>query len=123
INTATLVGGGSSSATVCVNAPVLSITKAATCTETAVPGGFFSYTITVTNTGLATAHGVVLTDTLPSNTTVADAGGGTSASPTGPVTWSLGDLAPAGTVSRALVVKIDPAANGKSITNTATATA
>jgi uncharacterized repeat protein (TIGR01451 family) len=122
-NTATLVGGASSSATVCVNAPILTITKAASCTETAVPGGFFSYTITVTNTGSGTASNAVLTDTLPANTTVADAGGGSFSSPSGPVTWALGDLSPGAGTSRTLVVRIDPLANGTTITNSATASA
>jgi uncharacterized repeat protein (TIGR01451 family) len=122
-NTATLTNGGTSSATVCVNAPVLTISKGATCTETAVPGGFYSYTITVGNTGGAPAHNVTLTDTLPANTTVASAGGGSFSSPNGPVTWTIGDIAPGSSASRTLVVKIDPAANGSTITNAATASA
>ena len=53
IDTVTLTGGGSSSATVCVNAaPAFTITKTASPTST-TPGQPVTYTITVFNTGTA----------------------------------------------------------------------
>src|SRR5579864_2963978 len=72
-NTATVSGtnnDGSPSAgpvDITVNCPVLTITKVADAT-TVNAGDPIGYTITVTNTAAGTAHGVKLSDTLPTNT-------------------------------------------------------
>src|SRR5439155_515794 len=65
----------------------------------------------------ANATGVVITDTVPANTTFVSAtAGGTLAN--GVVTWSPGNLAAGATGSVQMVVRVaSPLANGTSITN------
>src|SRR5206468_281437 len=73
--------------------------------------------LSYSNTGNANATGVVLTDTVPANTTfVSSTSGGTLAS--GVVTWSPGNLAAGASGSVQMVVRVaSPLANGTSITN------
>src|SRR2546428_705210 len=80
-------------------------------------GANLTYTIAYTNSGATGATGVVLTDTVPANTTFVSAtAGGTLAS--GVVTWSPGNLAAGATGSVQMVVRVaSPLANGTSITN------
>src|SRR6185295_9691840 len=76
-----------------------------------------TYTLSYSNTGNANATGVVLTDTVPANTTFVSAtGGGTLSGAV--VTWSIGNLAAAATGSVQMVVRVaSPLANGTTITN------
>src|SRR5438093_329382 len=80
-------------------------------------GGNLTYTIAYTNSGATGATGVVITDTVPANTTFVSAtAGGTLAS--GVVTWSPGNLAAGASGSVQMVVRVaSPLANGTSITN------
>ncbi len=74
---------------------------------TATPGDTLTYTLVVTNVGNTAATGVVLTDTLPANTTfVSASNGGTLGG--GVVTWPATTLAGGGaTFTRTLVVQVD----------------
>src|SRR5438094_326764 len=76
-----------------------------------------SYTISYSNTGNMNATGVVITDTVPANTSFVSAtGGGTLAA--GVVTWNIGALAAGASGSVQLVVAVaSPLANGTVITN------
>jgi len=76
----------------CVPAmPVLSISK--TDSPDPVPtGGTITYTISFQNTGSANATGVVVSDTIPANTTFVSAVGGGSPDPSTVVRWNLGTL-------------------------------
>src|SRR5207247_2196679 len=76
-----------------------------------------TYTISYSNTGNANATGVVITDTIPANTSFVSAtGGGTLAA--GVVTWNIGALAAGTSTSVQLVVAVtSPLANGTVITN------
>src|SRR5438093_352169 len=80
-------------------------------------GANLTYTLAYSNTGTANATGVVLTDTVPANTTFVSATvGGTLAS--GVSTWSAGNLAAGASGSVQMVVRVaSPLANGTSITN------
>jgi uncharacterized repeat protein (TIGR01451 family) len=80
-------------------------------------GGNVTYTITGANTGTGSATGVVLTDTLPANTTFVSAtGGGTLSGSV--VTWNPGTLAAGASSTLQLVVRVaSPLANGTIITN------
>ena len=98
---------------------VLTISKTA-CPSVAVPGGVLTYTITFGNAGTGSAQGVVVTDTVPTGTTLVDAGGGTLAGNT--ITWNVGTLGPNTTQTRTVKVLVD-AGNGATLSNTATITA
>src|SRR5207249_4218650 len=80
-------------------------------------GSNITYTITYGNTGNKNATGVVITDTVPANTSFVSAtGGGTLAA--GVVTWNIGALAAGASTSVQLVVAVaSPLANGTVITN------
>ena len=81
--------------------PLLSISKSGPAMfEPAAP---FSYTLTVTNSGIQTASGLVVTDVLPNGAAFLIASDGGSESG-GLVTWNVGALAIGQTVSRTLVV-------------------
>ena len=97
--------------------PNLTLTKSA-CPTTVVPGGVLTYTLTYKNTGSAPARSAVLTDNVPTGTSLSDKGGGTLVGSN--VTWNLGDLAPGASGSKSMQVVVT--ANGGSITNTATLT-
>src|SRR5262245_49101517 len=82
-----------------------------------VAGSNITYTISYGNTGNMNATGVVITDTVPVNTSFVSAtGGGTLAA--GVVTWNIGNLAAGGSASVQLVVAVaSPLANGTVIAN------
>lgn len=87
-----------------------------------VPGQVFTYTLTTRNVGNQDATGVVLTDTLPPNTTfVAASDGGTLSGNT--VTWAIGSIAGGNTqtVTRTVTVRLNNSvpAGVVSLTNTA----
>ncbi len=76
-----------------VYAPKFAISKVASPSPTVNYGDPVTYTITVTNIGRADATGIVVTDTVPTNTNLSDAGGGTASG--GIITWNIaGPLAP-----------------------------
>ncbi len=82
------------------------------------PGGNATFTLTVTNNGPAAATGVTVTDSLPAGLTyVSNSCGAGYAAPT--VTWNIGGLANAASVSCDIVVTVDQAG---SFPNTATVT-
>jgi uncharacterized repeat protein (TIGR01451 family) len=98
------------------SAPVLAIAK----TDGPDPvgaGANLTYTINWSNSGNSNASGVVVTDTIPANTTFvsATAGGLRSGSV---VTWNVGALNAGASDSAQLVVKVNsPLANGTTLTN------
>ena len=104
-----------------VAAPDLKVTK----TDgkgSAQPGQTLNYTVTISNAGNQAATGVILTDTLPANTTFVSASdGGVFAG--GVVTWNIGSLAAGATLTRLVTVRVDTTvpAGVTSITNSATA--
>src|SRR4029077_14525592 len=107
---------GASITTTVSSAPVLTISK----TDAPDPvnaGSNITYTISYSNTGTANATGVVISDTVPANTSFVSAtGGGTQAA--GVVTWNIGNLAAGASASVQLVVAVaSPLANGTVITN------
>ncbi len=65
---------------VAYNAPELTLTKSASPATNLVGGSQVNYTISVINSGAATAYNLVVTDTVPANLLIAASGG--SASPT-----------------------------------------
>ncbi|PYT16815.1 MAG: hypothetical protein DMF51_03805, partial [Acidobacteria bacterium] len=80
-------------------------------------GANLTYTLSYSNTGSAGATGVILSDTVPANTTFVSATGGGSLS-TGVVTWSIGSLAAGASGSVTLTVRVNsPLANGTAISN------
>jgi uncharacterized repeat protein (TIGR01451 family)/fimbrial isopeptide formation D2 family protein len=87
---------------------------------TTAPGGLITYTLTVTNTGSITATGVLITDTVPANTSFTSASNGGTESG-GVVNWPALTLAPGASVTRTLSVRVaNPLAAGVTvITNTA----
>jgi uncharacterized repeat protein (TIGR01451 family) len=122
-NHAVLADGGSSGTTVCVNMPVLTVTKSA-CTSNPLPvNGILGYTITYNNTGSAPATNTVLTDTIPAGTSVDNAGGGTVSTSGGntTITWSIGTVAAGGSGSRSFSVAVGPTTTGP-LVNSATIT-
>src|SRR3989449_63578 len=96
--------------------PVLSISKS-DAPDPVNAGSNITYTLSYSNTGTAAASGVVVTDTVPANTSFVSAtGGGTLAA--GVVTWNIGALNAGGSGSVQLVVQVaSPLANGTVITN------
>jgi uncharacterized repeat protein (TIGR01451 family) len=120
-NHAVLAGGGDGSATVCVNEPVLSVTKAA-CTSNPLPvNGVLGYTISYANNGSAAATNTVLTDTIPAGTSVDDAGGGVVTTSGGQttITWTIGTLAASGSGSVTFSIGVGPTTAGP-LVNSAT---
>src|SRR5438093_76531 len=107
---------GASVSTAVTSAPILTVSKTDS-PDPVAAGGNLTYTLSYSNTGNANATGVVLTDTVPANTTFVSAtAGGTLAS--GVVTWSPGNLAAGASGSVQMVVRVaSPLANGTSITN------
>ena len=103
--------------------PVLGGAKQVSPTGDVKPGEQLNYSVTVTNTGLADAVAVPVTDTVPANTMFLSCTNGctTSGSPVTQVGWQVG--VPAGgsvTVSFVVAVNAAPApANGTVIRNTA----
>src|SRR5438552_16247698 len=77
--------------TTVTSAPLLTITKSAAPSPVS-PGATLTYTLAYANTGTANASGVVLSDTVPANTTFVSAtGGGTLSGSV--VSWAVGGLA------------------------------
>ncbi len=80
-------------------------------------GDLVTYTLTVTNTGLARAFDVVVTDDLPEYLTCRDVEGDPSAC-SDPYLWSIGTLESGSSMSRTITTSIDSDATGQSILNT-----
>ncbi len=101
-------------------APDLVITKDDGFTVVA-PGQTITYTLTISNTGTQDATGVVVTDTLPADTTfVSTSDGGTYDNITGVVTWPAFDLAAgAPAVTRTVTIQVNDPFPGASILNQA----
>ncbi len=99
-------------------APDLTITKDDGFTVVS-PGQIVTYTLTIANVGTQDATGIVVTDTLPANTTFVSASdGGTEAG--GVVTWPAFDLAAgAPAVTRTVTIQVDDPFPGASILNRA----
>jgi uncharacterized repeat protein (TIGR01451 family) len=98
---------------------VLTLSKAADPSADVEPGKLITYTLTI-GAQHATVNSVVLTDTLPVDTTFVSASGTYSRSGPGNsvVTWPLDTLAADRTVTRTLTVQVSPdAANGATISN------
>ncbi|HEV8201840.1 MAG TPA: fibronectin type III domain-containing protein [Candidatus Polarisedimenticolia bacterium] len=98
------------------SAPVLTISKTDG-PDPVAAGANLTYTLNWSNTGNMNASGVVVTDTLPANTTFvsATASGTRSGSV---VTWNVGALNASAGGSAQLVVKVNsPLANGTTLTN------
>ncbi|MDI6791778.1 MAG: right-handed parallel beta-helix repeat-containing protein, partial [bacterium] len=100
--------------------PDVIITSKTDGTATVSPGDTLTYTITYQNTGEIGATSVVITDTIPTNTTFSSAsGGGTLSGDT--VTWTIGTLEVDGPHQITLTVVVnDPLPGGTKIVNTAT---
>ncbi|RJP53207.1 MAG: sortase [Anaerolineaceae bacterium] len=83
------------------------------------PGQTVTYTLTISNVGTQDATGVVVTDTLPVNTTFISASdGGTESG--GVVTWPAFDLAAgAPAVTRTVTIQVNDPFPGSSMTNLA----
>src|SRR5438034_1345839 len=109
------VAGGAITTTV-TSAPVLAV-SATDAPEPVAAGGTITYTLAYANTGNSGASAVVLSDTVPVNTTFVSATGGGTLS-AGVVTWSIGALAAGASGSVQLVVRVNsPLANGTVITD------
>jgi uncharacterized repeat protein (TIGR01451 family) len=108
--------GAAAATTTVASSPVLTI-AAADAPDPIAAGGNLTYTITYGNTGNMNASSVVITDSVPANTTFVSAtGGGVEAS--GLVTWNVGALATGASASVQMVVRVaSPLANGTVIAN------
>jgi uncharacterized repeat protein (TIGR01451 family) len=101
-----------------VVAPDLTIAK--TDGQTTVSAGqMLTYNLTVSNIGTSDATGVIVTDTLPTNTTFDSASLGGMESG-GVVTWTVGTLAPGGTATVTVTVTVNPSP-GPTVVNSAAA--
>jgi uncharacterized repeat protein (TIGR01451 family) len=120
LNLVTVTGGTGADATLCVNTGTTLAVSKTSCPTVAVPGGLLTYTITYSNTGANPATNVIITDTVPTGTSVANSNGGTLSN--GKVIWNVGTLAPGGIGSRTLVVLVN-AANGQQLQNVVSAKA
>ncbi len=102
--------------------PVLTIDKS-TQQTLAQPNVDITYTIRVGNTGLATARSVMLAESLPANAVYKSASVSSGTYNATTHIWSIGDIAPNGSATMTLVLTVSSsAANGSTITNTATVT-
>src|SRR5439155_1191052 len=115
-STETAPVNGSAITTTVTSAPVLAV-SATDAPDPVAAGGTITYTLAYSNTGNSGATAVVLSDTVPVNTTFVSAtGGGTLSS--GVVTWSIGALAAGGSGSVQLVIRsLRPAPTGSVITD------
>ncbi len=83
-------------------------------------GGLLTYTLTVTNTGIVSATGVVVTDAVPANTTYLSCGPAPCGEAWGVVSWTLGVLDIGVPRVLTMLVQVDsPLPNGTILTNTA----
>jgi uncharacterized repeat protein (TIGR01451 family)/fimbrial isopeptide formation D2 family protein len=83
-------------------------------------GGLLTYTLTVTNTGIVSATGVVVTDAVPANTAYLSCGPVPCGEAGGVVSWTLGVLDIG--IPRVLTMRVrvnSPLPNGTILTNTA----
>ena len=103
----------------------LTFTKTATDTDglPLLVGDAIRYTLQVTNTGLYTAYGVVITDDLPNQVTCT-AVSGNSAPPgcADPLVWSIPSLPTSTTASLFITATVKSGTAGQTITNTGTIT-
>jgi uncharacterized repeat protein (TIGR01451 family) len=112
------ISGDHTFTTAVPGSPVLAISKSDS-PDPVGAGANLTYTLSYSNTGNASATGVVITDTVPVNTTFVSATGGGSLSG-GVVTWSLGTLAAGASGTVQMVVRVkSPLANNTTITNAA----
>jgi len=101
--------------TTVTSAPVLSISISDS-PDPVVAGNLLAYTFSYSNIGNANTTGVVITDTLPNNTTFDYAtGGGTYSS--GVVTWNVGPVAAGQSGMVEAVVRVSSGAAGTTISN------
>jgi uncharacterized repeat protein (TIGR01451 family) len=132
VNTASVSGGGdatcpaashcTSSVSTPVDAPQLSIVKTASSATFAV-GTPASYTLTVTNTGsAATTASATVTDNIPSQLTIDSVPGACAASGQQVTCTIPAGLAAGGNASFVIAVTPTAAANGNTLSNTATVT-
>ena len=109
------VGGGTVSTTV-TSAPLLSIVLSGA-PDPVAAGGALTYTLDYGNGGNADATGVVITDTVPLDTSLVSATAGGTLSGNS-VSWAIGNLAAGAAGSVQMVVQVDnPLPNGTIITN------
>lgn len=100
----------------------VAVTKADDVDPVATPGSLV-YTLVVTNNGPSVASGVVLTDTLPAETTFTSGSSTGTNQPTeaaGVVTTNIGDLNPGASVTVTINVDVDTNFTNTTISNTAT---
>src|SRR5206468_5392673 len=84
------------------------------------PGSLLTYTIAYANNGTDAAHGVTITDTLPSGVTIMSASNsGSYDSGTKTVTWSLSDVAAGASGTVTLTVLVNSNAPAGMLTDTA----
>jgi uncharacterized repeat protein (TIGR01451 family) len=87
-------------------------------------GDTIRYTLRITNTGLATATNVIVTDDLPSQVTCQSVSGTTNP-PAGcadPLIWNIPSLAAGSTALLNIDVTLNPGTEGQTIINTAVVT-
>ncbi len=105
--------------TIPIPAPELIVTKSAE-PPTVIANETLTYTITVSNTGQGLATGVLVSDTLPDNTSLVAATSPHIGPVNGVITWSLGTLGIDDTRSMTMVVHVDSSVlDGTIISNTA----
>ena len=112
----TLIGGtanleGTLDALAWLLVPDLAITKT-DAPDPVAPGGQLTYTITVENLGLADAPNVVVTDTLPTGTTLVSSTGCVESPAGGAPTCTIASVPAGGTAEVTLVVSVGAAAVG-----------
>ncbi|MES1205472.1 MAG: CCXG family PEP-CTERM protein [Pseudomonadota bacterium] len=101
------------------SAPTLSLTNTGM-PSPIDPGSLLTYTIAYANNGTDAAHGVTVTDVLPSGVTIMSASnGGSYDTGTNTVTWSLADLAAGASGSITLTVLVNSSAPAGMLTDTA----
>jgi len=126
-NTAYLASTNAAPVSTVLNLPVLGtaelqLTKSAD-QDLVVAGGQIVYTMSYTNSGNATATGLLIEDGIPANTTYVSASNGGTQSD-GIVIWNLADLAAGESASVQLTVEVDAGVTHNTlINNTATVSA
>src|SRR3989442_11054596 len=107
---------GQTATTTVGSAPVL-VDSASDAPDPVAAGGNLTYTLSYSNTGNANATGVVLTDTVPANTTFVSATAGGTPAPRF-ITRSVGNLPAGAPGSLQIVVRgARPLANVPALTN------
>ena len=101
-----------------VKAPDVVVSKS--CPVDMIAGTQATYTITVSNSGTATANNVVLTDTLPAEVSFVSSTPAPSSRVGQTLTYNLGDIAAVGSSTVTITVSVD--ATGGTATNNASAT-